>query len=58
MSEKYELGVSAAMRAVEIRVRTLGGFGEDDYGVDLMNHASGRADRCATRERPRESRTG
>jgi uncharacterized protein (TIGR02391 family) len=41
MSEKYELGVFAAMRAVEIRVRTLGGFGEDDYGVDLMNHAFG-----------------
>lgn len=54
MLEKYELGVFAAMRAVEIRVRKLGGFGEDDYGVDLMNRAF---DRCATRERPRESRT-
>jgi len=41
MLEKYELGVFAAMRAVEIRVRKLGGFGEDDYGVDLMNRAFG-----------------
>lgn len=41
MLEKYELGVFAAMRAVEIRVRTLGRFGKDDYGVDLMNRAFG-----------------
>jgi uncharacterized protein (TIGR02391 family) len=41
MLEKYELGVFAAMRAVEIRVRNLGGFGEDDYGVGLLNQAFG-----------------
>lgn len=41
MLEKYEPGVFAAMRAVEIRVRKLGGFGEDDYGVNLMNRAFG-----------------
>jgi len=41
MLEKYELGVFAAMRAIEIRVRALGGFGKDDYGVDLMNRAFG-----------------
>ena len=37
----YDLGVFAAMKAVEVRVRKLGGFGNDDHGVDLMNHAFG-----------------
>jgi uncharacterized protein (TIGR02391 family) len=40
---KYELGVFAAMKAVEIRVRQLGGFGDDLVGVDLMNRALGPA---------------
>jgi uncharacterized protein (TIGR02391 family) len=35
----YELGVFAAMKAVEVRVRRLGGFGDDLVGVDLMNKA-------------------
>jgi uncharacterized protein (TIGR02391 family) len=39
--ENYELGVFAAMKAVEIRVRSLSGFGEDQFGVDLMNRAFG-----------------
>lgn len=38
----YELGVFAAMRAVEVRVRRLTGFGNDVYGVTLMNRAFGR----------------
>ncbi len=38
---KYELGVFDSMKAVEIRVRELGGFGHDETGVDLMNHAFG-----------------
>src|SRR5207248_3542012 len=33
----YELGVFAAMKAVEVRVRRLGGFADDLVGVDLMN---------------------
>lgn len=38
---KYELGVFSSMKAVEIRVRQLGGFGDDVVGVDLMNKAFG-----------------
>jgi uncharacterized protein (TIGR02391 family) len=38
---KYELGVFAAMKAIEVRVRKLGGFAETDIGVDLMNKAFG-----------------
>lgn len=38
---KYELGVFAAMKAVEVRVRQLGGFADDLVGVDLMNKAFG-----------------
>ncbi len=40
---QYELGVFAAMKAVEVRVRQLGGFGGDVVGVDLMNEAFGPA---------------
>lgn len=39
---EYEQGVFASMRAVEIRVRALGGFAKDAVGVDLMNRAFGR----------------
>ena len=38
---KPEQGVFASMKAVEVRVRKLGGFGEDVIGVDLMNKAFG-----------------
>ena len=38
---KPEQGVFASMKAVEIRVRKLAGFGEDVIGVDLMNKAFG-----------------
>jgi hypothetical protein len=38
---KYELGVFDSMKAVKIRVRSLGGFGADATGVDLMNRAFG-----------------
>jgi len=40
---KYELGVFASMKAVEVRVRELGGFPENLIGVDLMNQAFGSA---------------
>lgn len=40
---EYEQGVFAAMKAVEIRVRKLGGFGDDVIGVDLINQAFGKA---------------
>ena len=39
---EYEQGVFASMKAVEVRVRDLGGFDEDVIGVDLMNQAFGR----------------
>lgn len=38
---KYELGVFASMKAVEVRVRVLGGFDDSDIGVSLMNKAFG-----------------
>jgi uncharacterized protein (TIGR02391 family) len=38
---KYELGVFASMKAVEIRVRQLGGYPDHLIGVDLMNQAFG-----------------
>ena len=38
---KYELGVFASMKAVEIRVRQIGKFGNEVVGVDLMNKAFG-----------------
>lgn len=37
----YELGVFAAMKAVEVRVRSLGSFGPEVIGADLMNKAFG-----------------
>jgi uncharacterized protein (TIGR02391 family) len=38
---KYELGVFAAMKAVEVRVRRIGSFPDDIVGVDLMSRAFG-----------------
>lgn len=38
---KYELGVFASMKAVEVRVRQLGGYPDRLVGVDLMNNAFG-----------------
>lgn len=37
----YEQGVFASMKAVEVRVRRLAGFGDDIIGADLMNKAFG-----------------
>lgn len=38
---KYELGVFASMKAVEVRVRQIGKFPDHLIGVDLMNQAFG-----------------
>lgn len=38
---EYEQGVFASMKAVEVRVRKLGGFSDEVIGVDLMNKAFG-----------------
>ena len=38
---EYEQGVFASMKAVEVRVRKLAGFGADVVGVTLMNRAFG-----------------
>lgn len=38
---EYEQGVFASMKAVEVRVRRIAGFGDDAVGVDLMNRAFG-----------------
>jgi uncharacterized protein (TIGR02391 family) len=40
---KYELGVFASMKAIEVRVRQIGEFPENLIGVDLMNKAFGPA---------------
>jgi uncharacterized protein (TIGR02391 family) len=37
----FEMAVFAAMRAVEVRVRTMGGFDSSDIGVALMRRAFG-----------------
>ena len=39
---EYEQGVFVSMKAVEVRVRKLAGFGNEVIGVDLMNRAFGR----------------
>jgi uncharacterized protein (TIGR02391 family) len=36
---EYEQAIFVAMKAVEVRVRKLGGFGNDVMGVDLMTRA-------------------
>lgn len=38
---EYEQGVFAALKAVEVRVRKLGGFDRETIGVDLINKAFG-----------------
>jgi len=38
---EFEQAVFASMKAVEVRVRKLGGFANDDIGVSLMNKAFG-----------------
>jgi uncharacterized protein (TIGR02391 family) len=38
---EYEQSVFVAMKAVEVRVRELAGFGNETYGVDMMNKAFG-----------------
>ncbi|HVS86042.1 MAG TPA: TIGR02391 family protein [Gaiellaceae bacterium] len=38
---EFEQGVFASMKAIEVRVRKLAGFGNDVIGVDLMNQAFG-----------------
>jgi len=40
---EYEQGVFGAMKAVEIRVRKLAGYGNGVIGVELMNRAFGRS---------------
>jgi uncharacterized protein (TIGR02391 family) len=50
---KYELGVFAAMKSVEVRVRQLGRFADEVVGVELMSRAFGPSgplkDRSATK---------
>lgn len=38
---EYEQGVFASMKAIEVRVRALAGFGDEVIGVDLINKAFG-----------------
>lgn len=42
---EYEQAVFVAMKAVEVRVRELGGYSDDFFGVKLMNQAFGTGGR-------------
>lgn len=42
LNNKPELGVFASMRAIEVRVRKLAGYGDEMIGVALMNKAFGK----------------
>jgi uncharacterized protein (TIGR02391 family) len=55
---KYELGVFASMKAVEIRVRELGGFPDRLTGVDLMNQAFGPAGKLTDPSTPKGEQEG
>ncbi len=55
---KYDLGVFAALKAVEVRVRRLGGFGNDLVGVELMNRAFGPGGPLADQSLPRSEQEG
>jgi Protein of unknown function (Hypoth_ymh) len=41
---EHELAVLAAMREVEIRVRKLGGYGDEEYGVKMIRKAFDKDD--------------
>lgn len=43
--DEHEQAVFVAMKAVEVRVRELGEFGPDDFGVPMMNAAFGKGGR-------------
>lgn len=55
---EYELGVFAAMKAVEIRVRKLAGLGDDAYGVPLMYRAFGPSGRLVDASAERGEQEG
>jgi len=55
---KSEQGVFASMKAVEVRVRKLAGFGDEVIGVDLMNKAFGPSGPLTDTSAGKESRTG
>ena len=55
---KYELGVFASMKAVEVRVRELGRFSDDLVGVDLMNQAFGSAGPLTARSAAKAEQEG
>ena len=55
---RYELGVFAAMKAVEVRVRRLGGLANQAVGVDLMNKAFGPTGRLTDRSPTKGKREG
>lgn len=49
---EYEMAVFVAMKAVEVRVRQLGGFGEEVIGVDLMTKAFNKDGPLADKSAP------
>jgi len=55
---EYEQGVFAAMKAVEVRVRQLGGFKDDVIGVALMNQAFGPNGPLTDSSAPKGERDG
>ncbi len=55
---KYELGVFASMKAVEVRVRQLGSFPDDLVGVPLMSMAFGPAGSLTDRSAAKAEQEG
>lgn len=55
---RYDLGVFAALKAVEVRVRKLGKFGNELVGVELMNRAFGPGGPLADASLPRGEQDG
>jgi hypothetical protein len=57
LNNKPELGVFASMRAIEVRVRKLAGYGDEMIGVAMMNKAFGQNGPLTDPGHPPASRT-
>ena len=55
---EYENAIFTSMREVEVRVRKLGGFGDEIYGTDLMNKALSKSGPLADPASPPGEVTG
>lgn len=58
MIHKHDQAVFASLRAVEIRVRTLGGYSDQVIGTDLMNRAFGTSGPLTDSSAPKGEQDG